>query len=180
MTDEERELILKWIRNVKSAQRAHYEAATYAERMHYRLGIPVVALSTIVGASVFATLEESPFSWVRVLVGAVSILAAVLASVQTFLRYSERAVKHREAGVKYGTLQREIERVAAFPPEDKKELRDWVDSFRQRWAGLAQESPVVPKHIWDRVVVRIEAEERRSKMKKSLTGDSDKDEKPKS
>jgi hypothetical protein len=67
-------------------------------RLNYLLGVPVVVLTTFVGTSVFATLQEDVNTSLRILVGAVSVFAAVLASLQTFLRYPERAEKHRIAG----------------------------------------------------------------------------------
>nr|MDQ5828128.1 SLATT domain-containing protein [Chloroflexota bacterium] len=98
-----------WYKRVSKTQRAHYLSAGHFGRRSYGLGIPVIALTTFVGTSLFATLQTGPEPWLQVLVGLASVLAAVLASLQTFLGYAERAEKHRVAGAKYGALGRELE-----------------------------------------------------------------------
>jgi uncharacterized membrane protein YidH (DUF202 family) len=45
----------------------------------------------LVGTSVFATAQKQPEPWLQIAVGLASIAAALLASLQTFLGYSERA-----------------------------------------------------------------------------------------
>jgi hypothetical protein len=76
--------------------------ASVAESIDW--GIPAVVLSTVVSTSVFASLLKQPDPWLQITLGFASVAAALLASLQTFLSYSERAEKHRIAGAKYGAL----------------------------------------------------------------------------
>src|SRR6185369_2622736 len=94
---------------VSITQRAHYLSADHFGRRKYWLGIPAVVLSTLVGTAVFASLQKQPEFWLQIAIGLASVLAAVLAGLQTFLGYTERAEKHRIAGAKYGALGRELE-----------------------------------------------------------------------
>src|ERR1019366_3514304 len=107
------DLLRVWLNRAHAVVAAHHQTAAYLQRMHYCLGIPVIVLSTIVGTTVFATLQKhvaddgAGFS-VKLAVGLFSIVAAVLSSLQTFLRLEDRAEKHRLAGIKFGALMREI------------------------------------------------------------------------
>jgi hypothetical protein len=143
--DTVRELLSMWYQRVSVTQRAHYLSADHFRRKSYSLGIPVIALSTIVGTSVFATLQKQPEPWLQISVGLASVVAAVLASLQTFLGYSERAEKHRVAGAKFGALGRELEALLASQTEPTD---DAVAEVRRRLDALALESPNNPMKIW--------------------------------
>ena len=79
-----------WYERVVATQKGHYYAADHYGRLNYWLGIPVMVLTTIVGTSVFASLQEKPEPWLLILIGFASVLAAVLASLQTFLGFAAR------------------------------------------------------------------------------------------
>jgi hypothetical protein len=57
------------------SQDAHYAIATRLLRYNIWFGIPVVALATLVGTSVFATLQKDVRTELRILVGFVSVIA---------------------------------------------------------------------------------------------------------
>ena len=80
----------------------------------------------------------------QIVVGLASVAAAWLASLQTFLGYSERAEKHRIAGAKYGALGRELEQIRA---SDTTLTFDEISAVRKRLNDLAVESPNNPLPI---------------------------------
>jgi len=65
----------------------------------------------------------------RIVAGLLSVLAAILASLQTFLKFSERAQMHREAGARFGALVKELEQYQKNPLDDPTSLNDWCDYF---------------------------------------------------
>lgn len=146
------DLILHWRFRVHRMQHAHYESARRFGHLHLWLGLPVIILSTIVGTSVFATIQktsqQSTSAWLPIVVGLLSVLSAVLASLQTFLRYSELAEKHRIAGARFANLKHEIELLDSTRPPDATELRQALATIEQRWAKLREESPSVPRKVW--------------------------------
>jgi hypothetical protein len=114
--DEDEELIRTWHRRVAAAEAGHRVRADRMRRRYLMLGVPVLVLMTVVGTSVFAsTQDEKVPIWVRVEVGPVSILAAVISSLQTFLRYGMRAEGHRVAAIRYETPRRDMAAVLAIP-----------------------------------------------------------------
>lgn len=135
------EVLQEWYTRVVVTQRAHYLSADYFGTRKYWLGIPAVVLSTLVGTSVFATVQKQPELWLQITVGLASVAAALLASLQTFLGYAERAEKHRIAGAKYGALGRELEQLLASDAPASAEV---IADVRKRLDELAVESPNNP------------------------------------
>jgi len=81
-------------------------------------------------------------------VGLVSVLTALLASLQTFLRYAERAEKHRVAAALYSDLRREMEEVRALPVEDRGPAKPHLDHLRDGMDRLGKESPEIGEWAW--------------------------------
>jgi|GEM_PF-617557 len=144
-------LISTWSRRVRESQRAHYAAASQYSALNYWLGIPTVILSSAVGTGIFATLEKNVDVRVRIGIGLVSVLSATLAGLQTFLRFAERAEKHRIMAGHYAMVRREIEQLLVLPPTGGEELRTSLDSLRSRIDALAGEAPQIPQRSWNQV-----------------------------
>lgn len=95
----QKKVLNEWYRRVAVTQAAHYYSADSFKNRKYWLGVPTVILTTLVGTSVFMTIsQDSTQTWVKMCLGLASVLAALLASLQTFLGDSERSEKHRVAG----------------------------------------------------------------------------------
>src|SRR4051812_10567533 len=89
---------------------AHYLAAEINGRKNRWLGIPVTALTAVVATSIFGTLsQKETIIWLSILTGGLSVVAAILSSLQTFLRYSEIAQDHRIAAVAYESMRRSLD-----------------------------------------------------------------------
>jgi len=148
VTTEQVALLDEWDSDLRVICHGHYDAAVQVDRRHYTLGVPVVILTVAVGTSVFAALGKNPNSFLQILVGLASLGAAVLAALQTFFKYAERAEKHRRAGAFFGSLLKEIEQVRAVPPADDGSFRKWANAFRERWDEVSKEAPTIPAPIF--------------------------------
>ena len=105
-----RNLLEIWYKRAEACHKCHFLASHRYSRYNYMIGIPTILFTTVVGTSVFASLSTKSISvTATVVIGFVSIMAAILSSLQTFLGFSERADRHRDAGVKYGTIGRKME-----------------------------------------------------------------------
>jgi len=136
-----------WYRRLRECQFLHYEAAKALASYNYWLGLPAVLLATLVGTSVFAALGRSVDPRLQIFVGLVSVAAAMLSGVQTFLHFSERAEKHRSVGARYGALRREIEEILTVGGEVPREI---LAALREKIDKLAEEAPNVSSRIWTR------------------------------
>ncbi|HEX4323211.1 MAG TPA: SLATT domain-containing protein [Gaiellaceae bacterium] len=144
-------LLRDWSARAAASADAHYALCTRLSRSNIRFGVPVVVLTTFVGTSVFATLQHHVNTGLKIVIGLVSVLAAVLASLQTFLRFGERAEKHRTAAEAWADLRRDMEEMIALHPtypESRGDPKKYLDEVRQRFAQIAQQSPEMGEEGW--------------------------------
>jgi hypothetical protein len=147
-----------WHRRVAAAEHGHRLMADRLRRRYFLLGIPVVIFTTLVGTSAFAsmqnasansiTTENADPDVVLLIVGCISVLAAVLSSLQTFLRYATRAEGHRIAALRYETLRREMAETLALPWESRGQPDRALDNVRNRMDRYAKESPTIGERMW--------------------------------
>jgi hypothetical protein len=143
------ELLTGWLIHSHKARDRHDLASRTYAKGQVALGIPSLIVSTVVGTSVFSALssKEVPPLWV----GLLSILAAVLAALQTFLDFGGRSDKHRNAAVKYKSSIRMVEQAlvklkqgGAFDDEQLETIRTTLDT-------LEDAAPVVMPKIHDTI-----------------------------
>ena len=82
-------LLTDWLERGKMTQIAYTRSAADLEKIHYWLGGTIIILSTLASASLFTT-----FFYLKLASSIASITAAVLAGLQTFYRFSERAERY--------------------------------------------------------------------------------------
>jgi hypothetical protein len=110
----------------------------------------VVAFTTLVGTSVFATFNETPSQRAKLFVGTVSILAAVLAAIQTFLSYGQLTERHRTAANRYASSRRSIELALA------RHDASAVDQIRVEMDKVGAASPQIGDKVWQASLVQAE------------------------
>jgi hypothetical protein len=140
-------LINEWGHRNLVALEAHYDAARFFSRRNYWIGIPAIVFAAVVGTSVFATLEKEVDVYIKLIVAMISIFAAVLSALQTFLKYSDRADSHRRTGARYAAIKREIEQLLTSSEEKLKEDAKPIDVLRKKIDELSFEAPELPAHI---------------------------------
>jgi hypothetical protein len=114
----------------------------------------VVVITSIVGTSIFATIEDTPEVGWKILAGIVSLLAAVLSAAQSFFRFSERAQEHRSAGAAYERLRREIEIFELNHSEgngDRSAALEELARINDRIGDLAESSPQLDYRFREKV-----------------------------
>ena len=141
-------LLDKWHKGIRIEQIAHLRAAAHFGRLHRRLGVPVTVFSIIVGTSVFGSLNETGLEWLLIIAGVLSVLAAVLSGLQTFLSYESLAMEHQAAGTEYGKLRHFVEEMRVVI-KDEAELEKKLPEVREAWDRLLAESPALPQRFVD-------------------------------
>jgi len=101
-----------------------------------------------IGTTTFAALQGLPSRSIQISVGVLAIIAAILASLQSFLDLGARAERHRIAGARYKATIRRLEqlgigRITGMKLDDPviTEIRDSLDA-------LEADMPVVPPNIY--------------------------------
>ena len=115
---------------------------------------PLVVITIIVASDVFGLIEvvaKEQYPWkvdqsMKIearIVAIISLLAPILAALQTFLRFPERAEQHKNAAVKFGILKKEVEKKIAFPPSAKEEMEKTLNNVQEHNAQIMAESPSI-------------------------------------
>ena len=143
------ELLNGWLIHAHKGRDRHNEASRRYEQYRYWLGVPTLSVSTVVGTSVFSALstQEAPALWVAIL----SVLAAVLTALQTFLNFPALADRHRGAAVKYKAVIREIEQHTTDMNTQEKLAEELISAIRVKLDTLEDEAPVVTSKIYDKI-----------------------------
>jgi hypothetical protein len=151
------QLLEEWHKRCYAAQSAHYATADLCRLLNYLVGVPAVIFASIVGTAIFADLaDDTPR---RFAVASVSILAAVLAALQTFLRFSERAAAHATAGDWYSAIRRDIEEMLHLPIEYRGSAKECLDTVRKEINRVAQDAPELSVRSWKREAKRFGVKE---------------------
>jgi hypothetical protein len=145
-------LLERWRNQLERLQSAQYLSAEHCRRINNWLGMPVIACTAIVGSTVFATLSDAfgHSVWLTIALGFMSVTAAVLASLQTFLKYSERAEKHLTANRQFNRLKRQVEFLLAFPPKPE-ESRSTIANLKTQIDQAMDEAVPPLERVWRRV-----------------------------
>ncbi|GAA1880342.1 SLATT domain-containing protein [Lapillicoccus jejuensis] len=143
--DEEaaRALVLAWYRRARTAQEAHARAAARARTTFLLLGIPPVVLGLVAGSA----LAADAFAGHRWVIALVSLLAASLTALQTFLRLDDRRLAHETASRRFGVVRRRLGELGALGLTDP-DLRARLDEVREEYDQTSAGSPQVPPRIW--------------------------------
>lgn len=147
--------LASWRNGIRIAQIAHLRAAAHYQRLHRLLGVPVTVLTAVVSTSIFASMGEAKNERILIAAGIISALTAILSGVQTFLNYTELAMKHQAAGAKYGKLRRRVDEIMELGyTEDKREAI--FNEVRKAWNKIENESPTVVQRYVDQAKKMVE------------------------
>jgi hypothetical protein len=156
--DDAERLLQDWRNRAYAAQSAYYIMAERFRRWNYLLGVPVVILSGLVGTAIFADLQQRA-PYMQWLIGSVSILAAVLSSLQTFLRLSDSAAEHGAAAAWYSAIRRDAEQILALPREARGHPKTCLDVIRQEMNKAGQKAPPLSEKLWNKFAQRFSVKE---------------------
>jgi len=153
---ELRKLLTDWLVRTMAAQYGHQTKADSNRIWGISLGIPTVIISTVVGTAAFAAINDQSGDSAKIAVGVVSVVAAVMASIQTYLGYSQLAERHRVAAVRYAALRRDIELAIASGASDQ------VTKIRQEMDKIGAVGPQIGARVWESSLKRAKREVRAS------------------
>jgi len=152
-------LLTQWRQNLLIVRDTQYTTSQQLSWFNYIFGIPVVALSAILGTSILATIQESVDTNLKFAAGLIGMLIAALAGIQTLLRFEERAEKHRKIGARCAALIREIDETLAYSEDDKDIPKDAVKSIRQRYDEVALDAPPTSRRVLKKVLKILKSDD---------------------
>ena len=137
-----------WRNSVAVMHIAHHKSASKLSRNNRLLGSSAAILGAAVGVGILSQSDTGNLdSSLVILAGVLSLLAAALAALNTFLDYEARAQRHHTAASGFGSVRREIEELIAISDHEKSSL----DQVRMHWNTVLKSAPPLAKSIHDSV-----------------------------
>jgi conflict system pore-forming effector with SLATT domain len=132
-------VLADWQKRIEANEQAHYKYSQFLSSRYTTIGIIAVVLSAVVGSSLFLGVESGVVKFGQ---GVLSIVVAILAGLQTFLRLSERAEKHRSIAAQLGSIRRDID----ITESDDKAA---IAKIKERLERI--DAPIIPGSVWQRI-----------------------------
>lgn len=139
-----------WYTEARRSRAGNQIAATRYQDLGRGLGAASAALTAFVGGSLFTSWSANETNAaVQITTGTISVAAAVLVVVITFLGFSAKSVQHQQASVKFGEIVHDLEALhAADHTED-----EWTTELEQVKKALndaASDSPILPRRFFNK------------------------------
>lgn len=123
----------------KYSSKRHFDTSHFWERVHYKLGIPSVALAAIAGASALSDWEYGSS-----IAGVISIVVAVLTTTNTFINPAQKTETHRKAGNAYLALKNQsriFHDIRSLAIQDEQLLLEALTELTEKRDQLNDDSP---------------------------------------
>ena len=134
------ELIDDWKQRVNDNQKVNYALAIKHNKYHYWIGLPATILTTIAGATLLVEVVEPR---IRITVGIVGIVAAILSAIQTLYSHAKRAENHRLIASQLVHVRRDIEIFERFVPDSKSEREQRIREIEERILKIEEDAPAI-------------------------------------
>ena len=127
----------------------HTKSELFYAKQHNRLQIPMIVLSTIVGAASVGseTLFPNNSGSASVCLGAVSILVSILGLLNTHYSFGKRAEGHKLGSVQYAQIHRMIHIEMALPRDQRMPPKQILRYIKDDLKRLMETLPRVPEII---------------------------------
>jgi hypothetical protein len=161
--------IIKEAKRIEEAvlysSKAHFTASSFWTNFHLWIGIPMVLMSTVAGASAL-----SQFDATHIAAGILSIFIAAFSGVMTFLNPNAKAAAHLNAGNNYDSLMSKVRifwSIDCWRDDSDQVLTERLKYFSEQKDKLNQSCPQPPGWAYRRAKHGIEAGEGDYKVDKS-------------
>lgn len=157
-TQAQEELLVFWAHKATHLAVMHASAATQYEKRDRRLGLPAVFLAGLTGSGTLAAIGwEEPNIWVQAAFGFLMLISAGLTAMHNFLSYVTVAERHRQSRNNYEAMRAEFEVELACPLELRRDAKECIDSFKDKFTEMARACPITPGVLIRECTARIEA-----------------------
>ena len=149
-SEETEHLLSEWSEKASCFRWLHGRCEKQYITRYYLFSVPVIILSTAtgflnVGLSEFVSDDKMPIA--QASIGAVNLLAGVLGTLQSFLKVAELMEAHRNAGVAWSKLGRNISIELSLAPERRCAASDFLTASRSEYDRLTEQSPMVTDDV---------------------------------
>jgi hypothetical protein len=148
---EEEDLLASWAERAAGYAWMHSQSSKLYTTRANRIGVPAVVLSIVAGSAVFSTInsnEDAQYNTeMKVGIGAINLLTAVLSGLRNFLNYDTFAETHRNSSVQFSSFYRIISAELTLPPSDRVNPKDFIKTTRIQYDKLVETAQIIPSSI---------------------------------
>lgn len=123
------------------SSKGHFVASRIWSKFHLIIGVPVIILSAIAGASF---LSEH-----KLIASIISISITVLSGLMTFLNPNQNSNNHKSSGSQYYSLENKVRifrTIDCWREESEQVLTEKLKYFSEQKDRLSETSPIIP--LW--------------------------------
>ncbi len=142
-----REALAAWKRRCGLTSFAHHRVQAKYHKRHLQLGVALMACTTLTGTSSFVKLMDTENMGALIVV--FTLLAGILAGVQTFLDYKSMGESHKAAASGWEDLRWQIERILVSTPEDQDVKPGELKVVEDSASKLRKQSPTIHNDHWN-------------------------------
>lgn len=95
-------------------KKKHFNAADRKQKYHIWLGISLIVINVVMGATLFITLFEKMGEWGKYAPLILAFVAALLSAFQTFFNYGKKVEEHRRVANDYLAIMKKCERLEGY------------------------------------------------------------------
>jgi hypothetical protein len=148
--DQIEELFRQTAEKSNALSMLHSSATQKYQRINTALNIPVIILSTIVGAtSMSSTVIFGGWEYGSVIIGVISLFSGILKTVDSYFNYGQLLERHRVTSISYKKLYKILSFELSLPRHQRTNLKTFMKFIKAEMDRLLEQSPELPNDIID-------------------------------
>ena len=132
-----------WRSRIEPFQQKMGAKASKLEKEHYGIGGPAVVMNTVASTTMFTQAGDDTSTTMKIIIGCVSLFAAILTATMTFYSHAKRAEKHRSTAAQLTGLRRTLDIHLRFPPSSSDEMRTKLIELNEAISKVTDEAPTI-------------------------------------
>lgn len=141
-TDSLEKLLKQQGEHALALSRAHEDSQRWCAKWNTRLQLPTIILSSLTGFFSAAT-DMIP----QQALGGVSILVAIIGSVQSYLAFAKRSESHRNTSLSYARIHRMLSTELALTRAERMAAEKLLETLKGEIETLSETSPILPEIV---------------------------------
>jgi len=148
--DQIEELFRQTAEKSNALSMLHSSATQKYQRINTALNIPVIILSTIVGAtSMSSTVIFGGWEYGSVIIGVISLFSGILKTVDSYFNYGQLLERHRVTSISYKKLYKILSFELSLPRHQRTNLKTFMKFIKAEMDRLLEQSPELPNDVVD-------------------------------
>jgi len=146
---QQQKILKEWAEISNSYRWMHDRAFRVYKKKSIGFALPVIIISTITGTANFSQGSFPQYaSFLPSIIGGFNLIAAVISTIQQFLKINELMEGNRVSSIAFGKLARNITVELTLPVHNRStDGKDFVMNCRTEIDRLIEQSPVIDKTI---------------------------------